>query len=400
MGRWFCRRHAHDGAPSRMRLWLWVSLGIAVPTLAATPCHEQGSAIPPIALRVVAEGLEHPVHIAAAPGENDRLYVVEQAGSVRIIQDGKVRNPRFLDIRDRVDSGGEKGLLSIAFHPQYAKNGWFYVDYTTREKGQLYTIVSRFQRGPSGGGDEGSEEVLLKIEQPYSNHNGGQLAFGPDGFLYIGMGDGGSANDPHGNGQNRGNLLGDLLRIDVDAPSPTRPYAIPADNPFVNQRGVRPEIYAYGLRNPWRFSFDARTALLYLADVGQDAQEEIDIVRKGKNYGWNIMEGDLCTPGVKSRCNKQGLELPIATYDHRAGFSITGGFVYRGSRFPTLCGVYLYADYVTKRVWGLRFDGKRVTTSRELLRTDAAISSFGQDNALELYVADHEGGRVLQVAVP
>lgn len=385
-----------------MRYWallLYFAANLAWAT-EPIPCREQTARIPLIGLRLIADGLDRPVHIAAAPGESNRLYVVEQAGTIRVIQDGKLLAQHFLDIRDRVESGGEKGLLSIAFHPQYLKTGWFFLDYTTRDNGKLYTIVSRFQRASDGSGDAHSEEVLLKIEQPYGNHNGGQLAFGPDGFLYIGMGDGGGANDPHGNGQNRGNLLGDLLRIDVDAPSPARAYAIPANNPFINQRNARPEIYAYGLRNPWRFSFDARTGLLYLADVGQDAEEEIDVIRKGKNYGWNIMEGGRCTPAVNRRCHTRGLEFPIATYDHPTGFSVTGGFVYRGSRFPALCGVYLYADYVTKRIWGLRYDGKRVTAQRELLHSDYAISSFGQDNAFELYVADHEGGDILQIVAP
>ena len=269
---------------------------------AAAPCVEPPAetGFPPVMLQQVAQGFREPVHIAVAPGDSGRLYVVEQAGVVRIVEPGQIRKRSplplsrpepFLDIRGQVESGGEKGLLSIAFHPRYRDNGLFYVDYTARDATGLHTRISRWRRATPDRADPKSETMLLRIGQPYSNHNGGQLAFGPDGYLYIGMGDGGAANDPHGHGQNPGSLLGKLLRIDVDRAEGAQPYAVPPDNPFVKKKEYRPEIWALGLRNPWRFSFDARSGALWLADVGQDRVEEIDIIRKGGNYGWNVMEG-------------------------------------------------------------------------------------------------------------
>ena len=366
---------------------------------AAPPCVEPAAeaGFPPVTLQQVAQGLREPVHIAVAPDGSGRLYVVEQAGVVRVVERGQLRPEPFLDIRGQVESGGEKGLLSIAFHPRYRDNGWFFVDYTARDASGLHTRVSRFRRASAERADPKSETVLLRIGQPYSNHNGGQLAFGPDDFLYIGMGDGGAANDPQGHGQNPGSLLGKLLRIDVDRTDGAQPYAVPPDNPFAKKKGYRPEIWALGLRNPWRFSFDARSGALWLADVGQDQVEEIDIIRKGGNYGWNVMEGDICTPAVNSRCNPSGFEPPIFTYRHPQGFSVTGGFVYRGTTIPGLCGAYLYADYVSKRLWALRARDGRVVTQGELLRLPHAVSSFGQDKEGELYLADHRAGKILKI---
>ncbi len=365
-----------------------------VSSSAAAPCPEPARKdIPGIALQEVGSGFRQPTHVA--DDGSGRLFVVEQEGRVRLLQHGQPSSEPFLDIQKRVDSGGEKGLLAIAFHPRYQENGYFFVNYTTRAGG-LHTIVSRFKRASATRADPGSETVLLKFAQPYANHNGGQLAFGPDGYLYIGTGDGGAANDPHNNGQDRSTLLGKILRIDVDRGSGESPYAIPKDNPFVGDKNARAEIWAYGLRNPWRFSFDALNGRLYAADVGQNAAEEIDIIEKGKNYGWRIMEGDICTPAINPRCDRTGLTPPIYTYHHPLGRSITGGFVYRGAGSPALCGVYLYADYISQRLWGLRFDGKRASV-RELLRPDFNVSSFGQDRNLELYVADHGGGRILKI---
>lgn len=349
-----------------------------------------------IALEEVATGFANPVHIASGDGTG-RLFVVEQRGAVRAIENGGPAAETFLDISAKVESGGEKGLLSVAFHPRYAENREFFVDYTTRIDGQLTSIVSRW-REAGGRADPASEEVLLAIEQPFDNHNGGQLAFGPDGFLYIGKGDGGSGNDPLDHGQNPGTLLGAVLRIDVDRSDPPLAYRIPPDNPFVGQAGSRGEIWAYGLRNPWRFSFDAPTGLLYLGDVGQGAREEIDVIDKGGNYGWRVMEGDVCTPGVDPDCDPTGFIPPIHTYaTGELGRSVTGGFVYRGVSVPALVGLYLYADYVSGRVWGLRYDGARVTEQRELLRTSYRISTFGQDDEGELYLADHAGGRIFRI---
>ncbi len=379
------------------RYFLAAFLATLPPAHAATCIEPRPDApIPDIALEEVAPGFDDPVHIAHAGDGSGRLYVVEQRGTIRVIDKDRVLPKPFLDIRDRVESGGEKGLLSIAFHPSYRENGVFYVDYTTVANG-LRTVVSQFRRAGAGRADPKSEVVLLKIRQPYGNHNGGQLAFGPDHYLYIGMGDGGWANDPEGNGQNPATLLGALLRIAVTPATASRPYTIPVDNPFLGRRGYRDEIWAYGLRNPWRFSFDAANGRLYLADVGQDEREEIDVIEKGGNYGWNIMEGDICTPGVSGDCDKGDLKVPILAYTHAQGRSITGGFVYRGRRIAALCGVYVYADYVSGRVWGLRYDGQRVTRQRELLKTRHAISSFGQDQDLELYLADHRAGKILRI---
>jgi glucose/arabinose dehydrogenase len=365
---------------------------------AATPCVEPPaeSGFPPLTLQQVAQGLREPVHIAVAADGSGRLYVVEQAGVVRVVERGQVRTAPFLDIRGQVESGGEQGLLSIAFHPRYRDNGLFFVDYTARDATGLHTRVSRW-RATTDRADPKSETVLLRVGQPYSNHNGGQLAFGADGYLYIGMGDGGAANDPQGHAQNPASLLGKLLRIDVDRTGAAQPYAVPPDNPFVTKKGYRPEIWALGLRNPWRFSFDARSGALWLADVGQDRVEEIDIIRKGGNYGWNVMEGDICTPAVNPRCDPSGFVPPIFTYRHPQGFSVTGGFVYRGTAIPGLCGAYLYADYVSKRLWALRTRDGRVVTQAELLRLPYAVSSFGEDEERELYLADHGGGKILKI---
>ncbi|MFQ6023568.1 MAG: PQQ-dependent sugar dehydrogenase [Acidiferrobacterales bacterium] len=361
-----------------------------VVSAAACVAPSDNQPIPRIALDRVVVGLRNPVHVTHAGDGSGRLFVVEQRGVIRIVEDGTLRSHPFLDIRDRVSSGGEKGLLSVAFHPRYKQNGLFYVDYTTREHG-LHTIVAEFRRAAYQQASPLSERIILKIRQPFANHNGGQLAFGPDGYLYIGMGDGGAANDPRENGQRTETLLGALLRIDVDQHTAGRSYGIPSDNPFIGRANYREEIWAYGLRNPWRFSFDAGSGRLYVADVGQNRYEEIDVIEKGGNYGWNIMEGNICTPGVSRRCNKSDLTLPIFTYPQPQGFSITGGFVYRGSTNPGLCGVYIYGDYVAQRIWGLRYDGHKVTRQRELLRTRHDISSFGQGEDLELYVVDHSG---------
>ncbi|MCC6208078.1 MAG: PQQ-dependent sugar dehydrogenase [Gammaproteobacteria bacterium] len=369
----------------------------AAPVAMADECVEPAAAdIPSIVLQKWLDGFEQPVHLAHAGDGSGRLFVVEQAGRIRVIEDGRLRPDPLLDIRGRVTSGGEKGLLSVAFHPRHTDNGYFYVDYTARDGG-LYTVVSRFTRGTDGRADPASEHVLLRIAQPYGNHNGGQLAFGPDGYLYIGMGDGGSANDPHGHGQNLSTLLGALLRIDVDRAAEGGSYAIPADNPFLNVPGARPEIWAYGLRNPWRFSFDTSTGVLYLADVGQDRVEEIDIVTAGANLGWAIMEGDRCNTRSANLCVRSDLVAPIARYGHDEGVAATGGHVYRGKNVPGLCGVYLYADYGTGRLWGLRYRDGRVQAARRLLDSGPHISSFGQDEDGEVYILDLEGS-ILRVA--
>lgn len=366
------------------------------PATGACKALAPGSPIPGIQLVKVTRGLHRPVHLTHA--DDDRLFVTEQAGRVRIVENGKLLPKPFLDIRSRVSSGGERGLLSIAFPRDYRRSGVFYVDYTSR-RGGLHTVISRFHRASSDDADPDSEEILLTVPQPYSNHNGGQLAFGPDGYLYIGLGDGGSANDPRGNGQNPDSLLGAILRIDVSRAQPPLAYAIPKGNPFVSRPGHRPEIWAWGLRNPWRFSFDRATGRLIAADVGQDEVEEIDIIRKGGNYGWNVMEGNQCTPAVNKDCDPSSYIPPLFTYRHPLGYSITGGFVYRGSAIPGLCGVYLYADYVTGNIWGLRSDRDKVTRQMRLIRNrNLHISSFGEDIRGELYAVDHSTGIVYRVS--
>lgn len=384
---------------SMKRALILASVLLTAPAFArpVAPCTDDtaDTTIPPISLQQVARGFHSPTFVTNA-GDR-RLFVVEQRGVIRIVTDDTVQHKPFLDIRDRVAAGGERGLLSVAFDPHYKENGFFYVDYTSRRGGRPHTVVSRFHRASSGRADRHSEKILLSIPQPFANHNGGQLAFGPDGYLYVGTGDGGGANDPHGNAQNLSSLLGKLLRIDVDHAGDGRPYAIPQNNPFVRTPGARPEIWAYGLRNPWRFSFDALNGRLFLGDVGQDAVEEVDIIERGGNYGWNVMEGNICTPGVNPHCKPEAMLPPLYTYTHATGRSITSGYVYRGNTVPGLCGTYIYGDYVSHRIWGLRYNGEKIVAQRELLDTDLAISSFGQGADYELYVVDHAHGRIMRI---
>ncbi len=336
-----------------------------------------------------------PVDLQHAGDGSNRLFVVEQTGVIRVFPNttNVAAADTFLDIRGRVnDSGNEEGLLGLAFHPNYAANGYFYVNYTAANPRR--TVIARYRVSASNPNraEAASEFILLTINQPYENHNGGQIAFGPqDGYLYIGMGDGGSGGDPQNNGQDRRTLLGDMLRIDVDNPSAGRNYGIPADNPLVgNTSGYREEIYAWGLRNPWRFSFDAETGWLWLADVGQNSREEIDIVEKGRNYGWRIMEGKNCYD-PPSGCNQSGLALPIWDYGRSSGASVTGGYVYRGTRVAPLAGAYVYGDFVSGRIWALRYDGVNPPDNSLLIDTNLSIASFGLDENKELYLCAFDG---------
>lgn len=318
---------------------------------------------------------------------------MEQAGRIRLIKNGTLSGTAFLDIAARVGSGGERGLLGLAFHPQYAQNGRFFVNYTDR-RGD--TRVSEFRVSASAdAADPGSERQLLFVTQPFSNHNGGALAFGSDGTLFLSMGDGGSGGDPFRNGQSLSTHLGKILRIDIDRGTP---YAIPSDNPFRATAGALPEIWAYGLRNPWRISVDRSTGDLYIGDVGQGSREEIDIGlasrRGGENYGWNVMEGTRCF-SPSSGCNTAGLTLPVLDYGHDDGIAVTGGYVYRGCRMPGYQGTYFYGDYGTALVRSFRFAGGQVTEARDhtatLGRGVLALSSFGVDADGEIYIVDYRG---------
>jgi glucose/arabinose dehydrogenase len=337
---------------------------------------------------------EKPTSITHAHDGSKRLFITEQAGRIVIVRDNaKLREP-FLDIRGRVSCCGERGLLSVVFPPGFQKKGHFYVNYTDKSGD---TVVARFRltRNPDQA-DPASEEKLLMVKQPFANHNGGQLAFGPDGYLYIGMGDGGSAGDPFGNGQKLDTLLGKLLRIDVE--SNVKPYDVPRSNPFINKKGALPEIWALGLRNPWRFSFDRKTGDLFIADVGQNKYEEVNVQtassKGGENYGWNILEGLHC---FRSKtCDTKGLVMPVVEYDHDAGCSVTGGLVYRGTMFPQLDGLYFYGDYCSGRIWGIRRSGEQ-WIAKELVKSGISISAFGDDEAGELYVADYGGGGIFRI---
>ena len=359
-------------------------------------CEDGGSssqAWPTIHLDRIATGLSQPVGLVAPRDGTGRLFIVEQPGTIRIWEKGHVAGPPFLDLRDRVATGYEMGLLGLAFHPQFPQDPRFYVNYTTKSLSQgIRTKIAEFRLGKdSGVADRGSERILFDISQPYPNHKGGHLAFGPDGFLYIGLGDGGSGNDPRDNAQHLHTVLGKMLRIDVNDRQEPLPYRIPPDNPFVGKVDARPEIWAYGLRNPWRYSFDPATGRLYVADVGQYDREEIDVVQKGGNYGWRRMEGTICTPGVNPSCDQTGLERPIFDYPSRSGHVVIGGYVYRGTSIPNLCGAYVYGDYGTGNVFALRYDGRAVTAQTMLFESHRQITSFGEDEQHELYLVDHRG---------
>jgi glucose/arabinose dehydrogenase len=360
------------------------------------PCGGCGEASAPdtgqvkLDTQLVARGLEHPLYLTAPAGD-PRLFVVEQSGRIRVIAGSVLQATPFLDITGKVSYGGEQGLLSVAFHPDYAGNGYFYVDYTDTA-GDTRVERYRVSADPNVA-DPGSAKPILFVDQPYANHNGGLVVFGPDRKLYIGLGDGGSGGDPQGNGQNHGTLLGKLLRIDVDAGDP---YAVPPDNPFVGTNGARGEVWAYGLRNPWRFAFDREAGRLYIADVGQSSREEVDVVPAasgGLNYGWNVMEGDECY-GAGS-CNQAGLTLPVLAYSHADGCSITGGYVYRGQSIPALRGTYFYSDYCSGWLKSFRYDGG-VTEQRDWSIGLGSVLSFGEDSAGELYVLT-AGGTVYRL---
>jgi glucose/arabinose dehydrogenase len=329
--------------------------------------------------QTIASGLNRPVDIQPANDGSGRLFIIEKTGYISVYENGQLLDTPFLDITDRVnDSGNEMGLLGLAFHPDYEQNGFFYVNYTGDGRA---TRISRFQA--SGNiSDSNSENVLLIVEQPYQNHKGGTLAFGPDGYLYAGLGDGGSAGDPHKNGQNIDTLLGKILRLDVDNGDP---YSIPSDNPFGN------EVWAYGLRNPWRISFDRLTGDLWIGDVGQNTWEEIDYLPAGSeggaNFGWSVMEGNHAYDGEP----QSGIYTPVVEYSHaEGGCSVTGGYVYRGAAMPEWNGIYLYGDYCSGKVWAL-ISSNGQWQSQVMFETGVTITSFGQDESGEIYLASDNG---------
>lgn len=341
---------------------------------------------------------EKPVEIVTGPEGSGQLYVVEQAGVITaFLNDQNFSNAGiFLDIRDRVTSGGELGLLGMALHPQFDANGQVYVHYTRRVGGQIKSIVSLFPFPKNGGNvDKTREEIIISYDQPFANHNAGSINFGKDGYLYITTGDGGSAGDPQNNSQNLQNLLGKILRIDVDRQVGNQKYVIPQDNPFTSSRSARHEIYAYGLRNPWKMTMDRETGLFWMGDVGQDSKEEINILESGANYGWRITEGFDCY-NPASNCDKTGLTDPVFDYGTVDGRSITGGYVYRGEKYKSIIeGQYIYGDYVSGSVWALDYNGSGNSISNEkLFNLVGSISSFGETDKGELLLLNYQTGRI------
>lgn len=360
-----------------------------------------GAAVTPsrihLGLTQIATGLSQPLLVTNAGDGSGRLFVVEQTGKIRIVKNGAVAAVPFLNLSASVSSGGERGLLGLAFHPNYESNGKLYVSYTDLNGNSVIREYHVLATNPDlVNGSSG--RTILRLRQPYPNHNGGNIAFGPDGDLYIGFGDGGSAGDPGNRAQNLGVLLGKLLRIDVNRRTGTLPYGIPSDNPFVGRSGLD-QIWAYGLRNPWRWSFDRATGDLWIGDVGQNTWEEVDRALashgrnagRGLNFGWRVMEASHCS-SPSTGCSRSGKTLPLTEYAHTNGrCSITGGYVYRGSAYPDLIGAYLFADYCSGEIWYVDRGAARRATPIRALDTNALITSFGQDEAGELYLTDANG---------
>lgn len=338
-----------------------------------------------------------PVELTSPEDGTDRIFVVEQKGVIQAFQNSSAAQKSivFLDIEKQVHSGGEAGLLGMAFHPDYKTNGYFYLNYTAGNP--LETIISRFKVSGSDPNiaDAKSETILLRFGQPWDNHNGGKVAFGNDGFLYIGTGDGGSWGDPGNRAQDRKELLGKILRIDVNKSVATMNYGIPDDNPYRgNKERYREEVYAYGMRNPWRFSFDRATGQLWAGDVGQNEFEEIDVIEKGGNYGWHIMEANKCYRSIT--CNKDKLKSPIFNYRQGSdtGSSITGGYVCRDKNLPGLTGKYIYGDFVTGNIWALTQLNNEVIKNELIAKISGGLPSFGEDNKRNLYVISYNPGKI------
>lgn len=361
-----------------------------------TACSDPADNGPPPGMLELVDNFDSPVYLTSPPGDSARLFVVEQGGTIMIRRHDTTLARPFFDVRGQINAGGEEGLLSVAFDPAYATNRRFFV-YFTGKSGDIRVVRYTVSNNPDSA-DESTADTVLKVAHPVqSNHNGGQLQFGPDGMLWIGTGDGGGGGDPDGNGQNKHALLGKLLRVDVSGASG---YTVPANNPFVGDTSARAEIWSYGLRNPWRFSFDRTTGDLYIADVGQNAWEEVDVAPtavqrgRGNNYGWHTMEGKHCYPS--DPCTNPGV-LPWAEYPHADGAcSISGGYVYHGMAIPALAGHYLYADYCNGKVWSFAYPSATVTDRSAELRPGDGVSSFGQDARGELYILQL-GGPVYKI---
>ena len=370
----------------------------AAPSSAASPAQPFDPASVSIQLESIVEGLDSPLGIANAGDGSGRLFVVEQGGTIRVVDGGRLADEPFLDISERISSGGEQGLLGLAFHPDYPSDPRLFVNYTDVE-GNTQVASFHVDSADPNRADPGSETRLLSIDQPYENHNGGAVEFGPDGMLYIATGDGGSGGDPHENGQSLATLLGKILRVDVDATDAGKAYGIPQDNPFVGRNGAAAEIWSYGLRNPWRISFDAATGDLWIGDVGQDRWEEIDVARRGvggTNYGWNRMEGNHCFR-PSTDCDIADLELPVTEYGHDLGCTVIGGDVYRGSAQPLLVGDYTFADYCSGRIWTIDSGANELVEPTLVAETGTTISSFGVDEDGELLATDLGSGRLYRV---
>jgi glucose/arabinose dehydrogenase len=361
------------------------------PTPASTPAGWDPARVS-VAFSSVATVPGRPLAIANAGDGSNRLFVAEQGGRVYTIDGGTVGSAPFLDISAKVSGGGEQGLLGLAFHPDFPSDNRVFVDYTDTNGD---TVVASFAvpAGTPDAVDPGTEVVILTVSQPYANHNGGAIAFGPDGYLYIALGDGGSGGDPQNNAQFLGTLLGKILRIDVDRSSGGKAYAIPASNPFVGTSGARGEIWLYGLRNPFRFSFDRATGDLWIGDVGQNKWEEVDVARAGVgglNFGWRIMEGDHCY-NPSSGCPTAGLTLPVVEYDHSLGCAVIGGNVYRGSAYPVLRGGYLFTDECSGRTWAVSAAAKGAQALVQVGAAPGGIAGYGESESGELYAANLSG---------
>ena len=386
--------------PDRMLCHMLIRLALLsiLLTLGPVPSHsaERFERAQGLRIERLAEGLDRPLHATSPPGDA-RVFIVEQPGRIRVLKSGTLLPEPFLDVTDRVRSGGERGLLGLAFHPDYPRNGRFFVYYTDK-RGDTQVVRFRVSANPDRA-DATSASPVLTVAQPFSNHNGGMLAFGPDRMLYVGLGDGGSGGDPFGNGQKLSTLLGKLLRIDVDRGTP---YAIPPDNPYRGRRDARPEIWASGLRNPWRFSFDHTNHLLVIGDVGQNEYEEIDLVRSdraGLNYGWNVREG-LHAFGLP-RSSPANLVEPILEYPHQEGCSVTGGYVYRGRAIAGLAGTYFFSDYCHGWLRSFRVrEGRAVELKQWSVSPLGQVSSFGEDGAGEILVCTSDGRLGRLVAGP